>query len=462
MGSAKLMTFTGLTCINLIIFGIYIYGHIYESLYVPSNVGILILDAPPIDIHYEEKNGFYERMKINGKSVDFWYNKCVLPNLDNVKIFDIVFIHSISELSLLEIRIYEYTNYVDHFIIVEHMYFDTGQPRNQSFFGNQANINHIRRNHKIINENWHKIITKQVYYSTYDLGKNWLRFDQEFINKNPEEILSAKYWGQLVRNEQSKILYDECYKLYGSNCSNDNFYVIFSDLDEILRFDLLKLFRSCSNILNTPITVSILTHYYDFMCIDYGRYVLGKSQIHRINEVSFDLRRNNIFPKLRDMGDGAIKLINNPIEKNITIIRQDSESWKKRTAVINGGWHLTSFGNVNDVIFKNMHRGHTLSRKHGNTNPDFTQCLMNICERGIFGEESKNSSRLNWRDIDFVNFGDGYFPLYVQRKIYEQYPKNLFLKTVIETSDNLYDEWKKYEMESDKYTKKRDYCASKL
>ena len=456
-----------MTYINVFIVSIYIYGYIFKGVYDDTNIDSMDIAMPIsssfITYQYNETKGFYKQMKINGKSVDDWYNKnlneCIVSNVSNIKIFDIVFIHSVSELSLLEIRIFEHTNYVDHFIIVEYMYFDTGQPRNKSFFGDKENIDYIRRNYKIINENWHKIITKQVYSSIYDLGKNSIKFDTEFINKNPEEILSQRYWGEIVRNEQGKILFDECYKLYGSRCSNDNFYVIFSDLDEILRFDLLKLFTVCSNVINTPITVNIMTHYYDFMCIDYGKYVEGKSQIHRINEISFDLRRNNNFPEMRRWGHAAIKLINNPSEKDFSIIRLDTESLKNRTVINNGGWHLTSFGNVSHVLFKNIHRGHTRSRMDGNINPKFVECLINICEIGIGGEESKNSSRLNWRNIDFY---DGYFPLYVQNKVYNQIPTNLFIKNVVETNDSLYNEWMKYEMESDKFPRKRNYCISKL
>eukprot|EP01084_Bolivina_argentea_P173039 299704_1 len=404
----------------------------YQSLSVTQIIKQLIPDAP-MEILSKMNltaSDFYKQLTINNVNIETYFenniNQCVIN--DNIIIFDIVFIHSKSELNILEMRIFEYTKYVNHFIIVEYMYYDTGQKRNNSYFNDAQNIKYIHQNYKIISENWHKLITKQVYLSYYDIGIN------EGIQSKRDE-LTVSYWLSMVRNHQAQILYDECYKLYGSKCVTDNYYVTYGDLDEIIRSDILILLFRCSNIIETPITMNIIYHFYDFNCIDYGNWVIGKTQIHKIKDISFDSRNNNNFQQLRRWGHSSYRLIMYPKE-NFTIVNQ---AVKRGTQINSAGWHLSSFGDVNDVLFKHIHKGHSIYRsRKQNLNKIFLQCLINLC--GVYGGSfSKNSTR-----VKYIDFNNKYYPLYVRQKIYNKYPKNIFLKERIETDSKLFDEWNKY------------------
>eukprot|EP01084_Bolivina_argentea_P003648 6862_1 len=379
-------------------------------------------------------HNIFEEMTINGVKFEKYYEnnlqRCIVDN--NMVIFDVVFMHSEMELSLLEMRIFEYTKYVNHFIIVEHMHYTTGKLKNFSFFGDPDSVRYIRSNYRVISENWNKIITKQVYLSYYDMGVN------EGIANSDQ--LTVIYWETVVRNMQTQILYEECYKIYDSKCMNDNFFVTSGDLDEILRSDIFILLKLCSNIVATPITVNILQHYYDFNCVEKKFGVSGKTQIHTINKISFDLRNNNILPLLRWWAHASWRLIAVPkTNQNLTFIFPLSGNWNesKSTQIDHGGWHITSFGNVSNVVWKNKHRGHSVSRNRFHVGVKYTECIIKVCGHGQHGARDTHRNKK-------INFSDNYYPLYVKQKIYNKYPKHMWLKNRIETHSSLFNEWTQY------------------
>eukprot|EP00483_Globobulimina_turgida_P007305 UN07319 len=130
-------------------------------------------------------------------------------------------------------------------------------------------------------------------------------------------------------------------------------------------------------------------------------------------------------------------------------------SMTNHTKIQNGGWHLTYFGDSQDVIDKNLVRGHIMSRMGRNLNVDYAECIVECC--GWTARTPKNTYR-----IQMVNKTQVYYPLMVQHFDKLKYVST-FIKKRIDVVPALYAKWLNFSNKYYNSTNKanpNEYCQT--
>lgn len=357
-------------------------------------------------------------IKVNGLAIDKFISKSPRchPNKDNANIllFDAMPLHSIQELHIVAIRIFELCQYVDMFIIMEIMHYPNGQRRNESIWKNKSahlNFNHMMQLNQC---NTSKIIHHEIYKNIYVQGYN--------IGKRGE-TLQRVYFDEFRRNKLIDLVYENCFKYFNGGSDDRctltnmrNVYLIMSDTDEIPRHSVLKLMRKC----DLPyIHVAIRWHAYDFGCH------LGKGdnrlvKILALQHVSADIRVDN-FERVMPYEYA----MNNKKVKELTVVQA-------------GGWHLTYFGNARDIVEKNKHKAHLFFHDKSFVDEAYQQCAYEVCSYYVHGERSKRKKN--------VDMSDKYYPLFVQQGLSENELNAIspFYNEIINVDPYLYERWKIY------------------
>merc|ERR1712228_44582 len=329
---------------------------------------------------------------------------------DNILLFDAMSLHSVPELHLIAIRIFELCDYVDMIVIMEIMHYPNGQRRNESIWKHRQTHLNMDKMMKLNQCNTSKIIHHEIYKNIFVQGYN--------IGKRGES-LQRVYFDEFRRNKLIDLVYEDCFHYFGDNkCTLNNMnnvYLILSDTDEIPRYPVLKLVRKC----NLPyIHVTVQWHAYDFGCH------LGKSSAHLVKifslkHISADIRVETHARKVPTDYRKAFNL-------------------NELTVVNAGGWHLTYFGNVENIIEKNKHKAHLFFHRNTFTNVEYQRCAWQICSYYVHSERSKR--------VEIVNRTNEYYPLFVQANLSELELKEIspFYNEIINMNTDLYQQWKIY------------------
>lgn len=233
-----------------------------------------------------------------------------------------------NELDLLDYRLNILNDVIDYFIIVESLYTFTGNKKELYYNSNKDKF--INFNHKIIN-----IITDMPYIQpTIDINKN-------------EQWFNETYQRNCIKFGIDELNLD------------DNDIIIISDLDEIPDPNTLLLIKK-NNIYFKFANLQQDLYYYNLNCKHNNKWEKSKILSY---ETYKKLKDNNILCD-------DIRLLDGP------------------SIVIKGGWHLSTFGNINFILNKIKNFSHQELNNEKYTDQDYLKyCIENNIFYGNFNDD---------------------------------------------------------------------------
>lgn len=236
-----------------------------------------------------------------------------------------------SELDMLELRLNELGDVVDYFVLMESTVTHSGKPKKLFFDSSKHESRFQRFMHKIV----HVVENDTIA--------------QSFTDAHARE---AAQRSSLIRG------------LEQMNAS-DTDLVIFADLDEIPRSDIISLLRACEGY-DFPVTIHTPVYLYDFGCRTTDNSwkrvkVLQRSQLK--GECTFELFPTAVCPHIaRDSQEMRLGLMS-----------------LRPLTISNGGWHLSFFMSTDQIVDKLHAYSHPERNTAQNNDREYLECLIYSC-----------------------------------------------------------------------------------